>query len=278
MAFALAFFGVLACVRLAAGPAILIWSAAGPLFHGLLRGLDRARRAETTHRRSLAGHLRALRRGAYSPVAVLGLGLLTVVAAMLYAYAVMNTDFNAWDDQMAYRAFIREFLDTERSTKGSPSVASARTAGRAFLQAMVLLMTDRDRVHILDNGICMLAAFGLITGYRGGTRLATRGAVLVAALTSGHAPLWPAQPRRPVLGLVFFLALFRIFDDPQFEATPPRTNAVLIGLLAAAVCTLRQNYIVPAFLFVGLVYLASSCCRERSAGPNGSSRGPRRGE
>ena len=91
MALALAFFGALACVRLAAGPAILIWSAAGPLLYGL----DRTKRSETTHRRSLAGRLRALLRGAYSPIAVIALGLLTVVTVMQYAHAVMNTNFNA---------------------------------------------------------------------------------------------------------------------------------------------------------------------------------------
>src|SRR4029077_5869692 len=82
------------------------------------------------------------------------------------------------------------------------------------------------------------------------------GAVLVAALILVTLPYGLHNLGGQYSGLVFFLALFRIFDDPEFEGMPPRTNAVLIGLLAAAVCTLRQNYLGPAFLFVGLVYLA----------------------
>jgi hypothetical protein len=121
---------------------------------------------------------------------------------------------------------------------------------------MVLAMTDRDRVHILDNGICLLAAFGLITGYRGTSRSGTRAAALVTALLLLTIPYYLHNLGGEYSGLVFFLALFRIYDDPGFEQASPRVNAILAGLLAAAICTLRQNYMSAAVLIVAFVHLA----------------------
>ena len=203
---------------------------------------------------SFADGVRAIRRGSRAPLVGIGLGLLAVVALLQYAHAVMNTTFNPWDDEMAYRAFIRSFLDTGTLTDGLSFRRVGAYGGQSLLQAMVLALTDRDRVHILDNGICLLAAFGLLTGYRRGSRGGP--AALVAALLLLTLPYYLHNLGGEYSGLIFFLALFRLYDDPGFEQAAPRTNAILAGLLTAAICTLRQNYISAAVLFVALVYLA----------------------
>ncbi|HVV53611.1 MAG TPA: hypothetical protein VHO06_28405 [Polyangia bacterium] len=252
MAITLWVFGALACVRLAAAPAILLWSAAGPV----LWSLDRWRRGEPGRWPSGAAAVRAALRGSYAPLFSLGLALLGVFALLQYAHAVMNTSFNPWDDEMAYRSFVRQFLDTGTLTDGFSFRRVGAYGGQSFLQAMVLAMTDRDRVHLLDNGICLLVAFGLVTGYRSGSRRGTRAAVLVTALLLLTLPYDLHNLGGEYSGLVFFLALFRLYDDPGFEQASPRVNALLGGLLAAAICTLRQNYISAAVLLVALVHLA----------------------
>ena len=179
MAVTLWVFGALACVRLVSVPAIVVWTTAGPLLFALGAG---AAGPGATARPWLSDWRAALRKPQV-PLYALGLGLLLVVAGLRYANSVMNVSFNPWDDNMAYRSFIRQFLDTGTLTDGFSFRRVGAYGGISLLQAMVLAMTDRDRVHIMDNGICLLAAVGLITGYRGSSRSGLRAApVLVAGL------------------------------------------------------------------------------------------------
>ena len=253
MAFTLWIFGALACVRLVSVPAIVMWTAAGPV----LFAWERARRGERATAPSWLSDWHTALRKPQVPLFALGLGLLLVVAGLRYASSVMNNSFNPWDDNMAYRSYIRQFLDTGTLTDSFSFRRVGAYGGISLLQAMVLAMTDRDRVHIMDNGICLLAALGLITGFRGSTRTGPRAApVLIAGLLFLTLPYYLHNLGGEISGLAFFLALFRLYDDPGFETASPRSNVILAGLLAAAICTLRQNYISAAVGFVAIVHLA----------------------
>jgi hypothetical protein len=252
MAITLWIFGALACVRLVSVPAVVGWTTAGPI----LFGWERTRQGAGSARPWLDDWRAALRRPQMA-LYTLGLGLILVVAGLRYANSVMNPSFNPWDDNMAYRSFIRQFLDTGTLTDGFSFRRVGAYGGISLLQAMVLAMSDRDRVHIMDNGICLLATVGLITGYRGSSRSGLRTApVLVAGLLFLTLPYYIHNLGGEISGLAFFLALFRLYDDPGFETASPRSNAILAGLLAAAICTLRQNYISAAVGFVAIVHLA----------------------
>jgi len=254
MAFTLWIFGALACVRLVSVPAVVAWTTAGPLLFGWERA-RRAARTRTAH--PWPSSWRAALRQPQLPLYVIGLGLILVAAGLRYANSVMNPSFNPWDDNMAYRSFIRQFLDTGTLMDGFSFRRVGAYGGISLLQAMVLAMSDRDRVHIMDNGICLLATVGLLTGYRGSSRSGLRAApVLVAALLFLTLPYYLHNLGGEISGLAFFLALFRLYDDPDFETASPRSNAILAGLLAAAICTLRQNYISAAVGFVAIVHLA----------------------
>jgi hypothetical protein len=255
MALTLWVFGALACVRLVSVPAVVVWTTAGPLLFGWERVRRGARTARST--RSWLSDWRAALRRPQVPLYALGLGLLLVVAGLRYASSVMNVTFNPWDDEMAYRSYIRQFLDTGTLTDGFSFRRVGAYGGISLLQAMVLALSDRDRVHIMDNGICLLATVGLITGYRGSSRRGLRAApVLVAGLLFLTLPYYLHNLGGEISGLAFFLALFRLYDDPGFETASPRSNAILAGLMAAAICTLRQNYISAAVGFVAIVHLA----------------------
>ena len=252
MALTLWVFGALACVRLVSVPAIVVWTTAGPL----LCAWERARRGARTARPWLSDWRAAVRKPQTLLFAI-GFGLLLVAAGLRYTSSVMNISFNPWDDEMAYRSFIRQFLDTGTLMDGFSFRRVGAYGGISLLQAMVLALSDRDRVHIMDNGICLLATVGLITGYRGSSRSGMRGApVLIAGLLFLTLPYYLHNLGGEISGVAFFLALFRIYDDPEFETASPRSNAILAGLLAAAICTLRQNYISAAVGFVAIVHLA----------------------
>jgi hypothetical protein len=243
-------FGGLACFRMVSAPAVVVWSAAGPL----LFAADRVRSGPPA-RAGFDLNLRALLRR-WSPAFTVALALLSIVAALQYAHATMNATFNAWDDEMAYRSYIRQFLDTGTLLDGFSFRRVGAYGGQSLLQAFVLALSNRDRVHILDNGICLLLTLGLITGYRGRNDRNTRAAVVLAGFLLLTLPYYLHNLGGEFSGLMFFLALFRVYDDPEFETASPRSNAVAAGLLAAAICTLRQNYMSAAIGFVALVHLA----------------------
>lgn len=244
-------FGILACVHLVSVPAVVVWSAAGPVLWAA--GWQPSPPARWLVRLCRP---RGWLTWKQPPVYAIGLALLAVVAVLQYAHSVMNVSFNTWDDEMAYRSFIQQFLDTGTLLDGFSYRRVGAYGGVSLLQAMVLALSHRDRVHILDNGICLLLPLALIVGYRRAATHAARAAVLLSAFLLLTLPYYLHNLGGEYSGLMFFLALFCLFDQPDFDDASPRNNAILVGLLAAAACTLRQNYIGAAVGFVVLLYLA----------------------
>jgi hypothetical protein len=190
------------------------------------------------------------------PLFLFGFALFVFGASvgLQYLGSVTFPTFNTWDDNMAYREFVRQFLDTGTLREAFSYRRIATYGGQSYLQALVLALSDRDRLHIVDNGLCAVLMFGLAVGYRTSNAWARRIAVLGGGLLAATLPHTPANLGSELSGVVFFLALFRLFDDEDFEDADPRSNALLAGLLAGGVCTLRQNYLAPAVLLIGFVY------------------------
>ncbi len=99
---------------------------------------------------------------------------------------------------MAYRSYIRQFLDTGTLLDGFSFRRVGAYGGQSLLQAFVLALSNRDRVHILDNGICLLLTFGLITGYRGSVGRSARRSRAAGRLSAADPALLPSQPGRRV--------------------------------------------------------------------------------
>ena len=263
MAATLAVFGVLACARLVTVPAILIWAAAGPLVEAALwlRAAPDEPAVGAVPVRGLLADLRARRPPL---IYAAGLGLLWAMAALQYCFSVTDSTFNMWDDNMAYRSFVQQFLDTGTLYEPFSYRRVASYGGASLLQAMVQAFSDRDRIHISDNGIAVLLTLGLVTSYRAGPRRTVRAGILAAGLLLLTLPYEPHNLGGQMTGVVFFLALFRLFDDASFATRPARANAVVVGLLAAAICTQRQNYMAAAAGLVALFYLLRVAYQPRS--------------
>jgi hypothetical protein len=249
MAVALFVGGALSVVHLVSVGAIVVFLALGVFGWGYL-----AAHLEGPLR--LGAALRGLVDRKRWPLLLYGfvLAVFAFVMALQYLGSVTFPTFNTWDDNMAYREFVRQFLDTGTLREAYSYRRIATYGGQSYLQAIVLALSDRDRLHILDNGLCALLMFGLATGFRTANAWARRVAVVAGGLLAATLPHTPANLGSELSGVVFFLALFRLFDDEGFENAEPRSNALLAGLLAAAVCTLRQNYIAAAFALIGFVY------------------------
>jgi hypothetical protein len=247
-------FGVLACARLASTPLIVAWSAAGPLALGLVRARATAQ-APPIEPALLAERLRAWLRRPRPLAFGAAIVALYAMAALQYLHSAADVSFNTWDDDMAYRSFARDFLDTGTLYQPFSYRRIGAYGGQSLLHAMVLALSDRDRLHLVDDGLCLVMVLGLVTGYRAVSRGSGRPAILVAGWLAMALPYTPHNTASAISGVVFFLALFRLFDDPRFESARPGQNALLVGLFVAAVCTLRQNYLSAAVLFVAAVYL-----------------------
>jgi hypothetical protein len=96
--------------------------------------------------------------------------------------------------------------------------------------------------------------FGLAIGFRAREEATPLAAILAGAVLAATMNHTPANLGSQYSGVVCFLALFRLFDDPAFEEADARANAVLAGLLAAAICTLRQNFLPAAVFLVAFNY------------------------
>jgi hypothetical protein len=242
--------GALACVRLVSVTTVVLWAVAGVVLEASARfRVARAAPAAPTHsprvRFALGQRLLVLW------VALVGL---SVLMGLSYLGSVANPDFNVWDDNMAYRSFARQFLDTGTLYEPFSYRRIGAYGGQSYLHAMVLALTDRDRLHIVDNGIAPLLLFGMILGYRR-ARWSSRLGGVAALVLLVTLPYTPHNLGSAFTGVLFFFGLFRVFDDPALEQAP-KARALCVGLMAAAVCTLRQNYLSAAVLYAAFGYLA----------------------
>lgn len=255
MALGLAWFATLACFSLVSAGNIVFFCALGPVAWGGYGSWQEYRRDPSPGRSFVAACRRQWARPR-SPVFVIAVGVLYVMALLHYAGSVTNTAFNVWDDEMAYRSFARQFLDTGTLLEPFSFRRVGSYGGQSLLDAMLLAAASRDCVHVVDGGMCVLLLLGLIVGYRGGPRAATRPAVLAAGFLALTLPHQPHNIGSEISGVLVFVALFRVLDEVQFEELRPWALAVLTGALAAAVSTLRQTYMVAAAVLLGLFYLS----------------------
>ncbi len=189
------------------------------------------------------------------PTLTYAIGLLAVGMLILlrYAESVWNTEFNVWDDNMAYRQFAQKLIETGSLYEPFSSRRIASLGGQTLLHAAMLAGAPGIRLHVVDSGLCALLVVGLLLGY--GASPARRAAGLLAAILFLALP----DPRHnigsEVSGTMFFLALFRALDDLRSETGRPWGDAIVVGLLGAAACTLRQSFLPPAAAIVVVYFL-----------------------
>ncbi len=255
IALSIAVGGVLMTMRKVSAPFVVAWTLAGiaALCFEALRAPAKAwrpRRWAALVRRKV---------GLWSVAAA----LFVVFALFLVRFggALSNIDFNPWDDNMAYRGFARQILDSGTLVEPFSYHRIGSLGGQSLLHAMVLAVGGATRLHVVDDGICMLVLGGLVVGYEGRRRM-TRAAVLLALVMLVTLPHRPHNIQSELSGVLFFFALFRVLDSEMLPRGRPIANALAVGMLAAALCTLRQNYMLPCAAFVAFHY-ASTVVAER---------------
>ncbi len=170
-------------------------------------------------------------------------GLLGAIVAVDVVAALVKARSNPYDDDIAYRAFVERLLqigDLDEpfswrriSTYGGQTVRAAAGPARG----------TTENLHLIDGALFRLIALWLVVelaAERGADRVITVTLVLVLALL----PDTSINISSHWTGVAMFLALYQLVvragrdDDPRAWA--------LIGALASAVATLRQNHVLVA--------------------------------
>jgi len=154
------------------------------------------------------------------------------------------------DDHTAYLVYPQKILAAGTLLEPFSLRRLASYGGQSLLQAFTLIGSAHAwQLPLLDMGICLVVVLALIVADRDRVRTSLWWVPVLLLLT---LPNIRANSASLMSGVVFFLALFRTASSAALEASPWRRRVVL-GMLAAAVGTLRQSYLVVAAAFL-LIY------------------------
>jgi hypothetical protein len=195
-------------------------------------------------------------RAAYShvPFAV-GAAAVFALAGVSYLASILNDDWNRNDDKLCYFAFAREILD--RGTLSQPFSLRRISAygAQSLLDAFQIAIPVPDtHLHLMDSGIALLAVLALLVGHLRSSPRTSRAIVLLLLLLTVTMPDIRYNTATTMTGVVFFLGLYRTLSWRPIHDGRGWRAAIPVALLAASTCALRQNYLVPVAVLLGLEY------------------------
>ena len=225
----------------------------GLVFLGLLAfGVSLVRGYVAWSRRNV---LRWARAAATEAPYTMGVACVFAVGLIAYLNSIVNSAFNPNDDKVCYFAFAREILD--RGTLSQPfSLRRVSAYGaKSLLDALQIAIPVPDtHLHLIDNGIALLAVMALVVGHVRVSRRTSRAVILLLLLLTVTLPDIRINTATTMTGVVFFLGLYRTLSWPPIQKSRTLRGGIPVALLAAGACALRQSYLVPVAVFLGLEY------------------------
>lgn len=185
---------------------------------------------------------------------------LAVVAAVLVAVVVLRVvgavaelDRNAWDDDVAYTPLVRRLLDAGNLIEPFSFRRLAAFGGQTVLQGLGASRGILSSTFLIDHGFALGLTLLLVIGHA--RRLGRVPALWLATLvlllllmpdiSINTASYWT--------GAAMFLGLYRTV---ALADASPRSLFIIAGIVGAATCTLRQNYLPVVALFLVLSLLS----------------------
>jgi hypothetical protein len=191
------------------------------------------------------------------------LALVSTVMGRLYASLHFVSGGYRWDDAPAYLVFVEQLAQTGSCAQPYSLRRLSALGGETVLQG--LLFADRSdaafHIHLFDWGLCGgLVALLLAAGPEARRRGKPWFRYVAAAIAlASFIAVWNAGA--VFAGVLCFVALWMTVSRlPQPGSVAP-LQLVPVGLVAAATCTLRTNYVPAAAAFVVLAYLAHMLSR-----------------
>jgi len=194
-------------------------------------------------------------------------GVLVGLACVRMAGAVAALDRNPWDDDLAYTPLVKRLLDTGNLVEPFSFRRLGAYGGQTALAALGAARGTLANVHLIDKGLGFGVALLAMVGYAR-ERSTQRMWLALIGLVVLVLPDTAINTASYWTGVVAFLALYRSAVREQWS---------LVGLTAAATCTLRQNFLAAVVVFVASVMIARLVTLARTMPMRSAWRTERRG-
>ncbi len=180
-------------------------------------------------------------------IVLVGLALVHLVGA------VATLDRNPWDDDIAYTPLVKRLLDIGDLVEPFSFRRLGAYGGQTVLQGLGAARGTLASVHLIDRGFAQGLVLLLVVGYARERRAHGLWLALVV-LVLLLAPHTFINTASYWTGAAVFLGLYR---------SVVRDRWLLAGLVAAAACTLRMNYlpVVALFLVIALGFRLRTAAR-----------------
>ncbi|MFP5269678.1 hypothetical protein [Coleofasciculus sp.] len=253
MAFSIIVGGVLNVTWVISRTVILVYLGLGLVFW--LFDLS-ARRNFTLNR--LSQYIRHCRK---DKVVLIGTIFVSLLIFLRYAGWVSTPrvppflPFQPLDDYQAYFIFPKKML--QMGSMGLDPFNGRRLVsslgGKAFLDTFSLSTLSEVNLNIIDYGVALLVAIGVLIGYFQEKKISPKKALLILTVFL-VSPTDQGNMTSVVTGMALFLSLYITLDWDKLKSNYFAVNACIIALLTAAICTLKTNLIPPCIVLVTLSY------------------------
>ena len=258
LAFSLIIGGVLNATRNISPTTILIFLGLG-LIYCLVDLVN--------HRQSIATNLSQLFQESRKDKIILA-GLAIVSFLILIQYAgwvytgrlnlanmVYADGFNTSDDYHAYLVFPHKMLQLgSMSLEPFSERRMTSLGGQSFLHTFIVSVLSDTNLNIIDPSLALIITIGLIIGFLKENQASTRRVIFTILLVLLIA-VPKANTTSMMLPVALFLSLFRTLDSKEIDRSSWVSNACIIALISAAICTLKSSLIPASVIVFAVSYL-----------------------
>ena len=220
------------------------------------------------HRQSIATNLSQLfQESRQDKIILAGIALVSFLILIQYAgwvytgrlnfaNMVYADGFNTSDDYHAYLVFPHKML--QLGSMGLEPFSERRITslgGQSFLHTFIVSLLPDTNLNIIDPGLALIITIGLIIGFLKENQASTRRVIFTILLVLLIA-VPKANTTSMMLPVALFLSLFRTLDSKEIDRNSWVSNACLIALISAAICTLKSSLIPASVIVFAVSYLA----------------------
>lgn len=184
------------------------------------------------------------------------IAVLVLVALVQVVGGVVAIDRNQYDDDIIYTPMIRRLLDAGDLIEPYSFRRLGAYGGQTALGALAAVRGTLANIHLIDHGLMFAIALLGLAGYARERKTEALWVVLVV-LVLVLLPETSVNAAAHWSGVVMFVVLYRAVAEEQWS---------LVGLLGAATCTLRQNFLASVVLFVGIALCSRLLSARREHG------------
>lgn len=170
--------------------------------------------------------------------------------------AATPANFNPSDDFQGYFVFPERMLQT--GTLGRDPFDARRLesslGGQSFLDTFVLSILPAQHLHLLDPGLSLLMVMGLLWGLLKERETSPTGCLGILLFFLLIPP--PVMNTSSLYtGLALFLSLYRTLASKALPASRILSRAIIIALIASAICSLKSTFIPACGVLLACSFL-----------------------